>query len=197
MRTTLFCALTMAMVAALASAQPGSPGRGPVGMPPGGRGLSAGEVQQLNAWTAQHMPNLRKLLDEPPPRRMRFQSAALLRKRGYEQAVGNADALERIVKGFKAEDAIYGLVVELTQAPEDQRAAINDKIRQATQEMVERNLKEREQRLNELKKRLASEEEAVKRDRAQAQQTVDRIFNSRYRLYNQPGDVMAAPTTAP
>jgi len=85
------------------------------------------QVRQALVWIRDRMPKLYKLADDG--RRPFFTQAAIIHYRRYQNA--NAAAKARLLETFTAEDAIYGMVIDLEQASADQRPAIQNKIRTA------------------------------------------------------------------
>jgi len=144
---------------------------------------NADQVRAALNWIRDTMPNLYRLADGG--RRPRWTQAVLNHQRRYQSA--NAPARDRLIEIFKAEDEIYGMVIELEGARPDQRPAIQDKIRTAVRNLLLKNLQERADRIAKLKQDLEAQEKQLNTDR----DNLDSL------LANQASRFGVEPTTAP
>jgi hypothetical protein len=196
MKTTLLYALA-AMLFCVSIALSQDAGRGaPSGANRGGpaargnqsgRGQGAEIVRQAIEWGRDKMPNLAALAET---RRPRFTTVIVNHYRTF-QSVG-PNVKEHLLKNYAEEDRIYGLVIQLENAPPEERDAIREKIIADTRKALQSNLDERANRIAKLKKDLATQEAQLSADR----QNMEKILARQLNRFNININALA-PTTGP
>jgi hypothetical protein len=155
---------------------------------PRANGANPQQVAAMN-WVRDHMPNLYRLAMEGRPR-SRWTNVIANHYRLFMNSANMPVAREKLLATFNAEDKIFGMVIELERAPEDQRPAIQDNIRNATRDLLLKNFQDRADRIAKLQKELETQAAQLKSDRDSIDMIVARQAQNRFGV--EPG-----PTTSP
>jgi hypothetical protein len=156
-----------------------------------------------------NMPNLHILLDEIPTDDPRYNRLMAVAVRRYRMSRGpgrdHPEMHEAMLQRIQQEDELFGLVRKLDRAPEDEKSAIRQEMREQVRQIVQGWVEERRQRIENLKRQLEREQEQLQRDR----QEIDKLADRHMRMFlggmtdppfaasDEPPHDSFGPSTAP
>ena len=140
------------------------------------------EIEEAMGFMKTHSPVRFKTLESMPDGERKFHlknvATRLYMQLIRSTPVDRQDLMDIAIKRTETEDAVFGLAVELRNAPADKREAIKAQLKDSVATLVTNSLKERELRLVMLQHTVEVEQQQLTRDKARQDALIDERLNA-------------------